>query len=129
MDDRLCNLMEPCATPEAPLCPLQEFTLKSAVWYGDEPVCQAEKFQNLPWIKKQKLIADLKLKADDGFFTLKMLNFIKVVGKNLKGADPSDKRAEANWFKDHTSSPRPKPAKPKKRLKKGPIVPRRKRMF
>ena len=74
LDDRRCNLLEPCSTPEAPLCPLQEISLKTAIWYGDEPVCEGENFQNISWIKKQRLIIELGLKADDGFFTVKMLN-------------------------------------------------------
>lgn len=100
-DDRLCNLLEPCSTPEAPLCPLQEISLKTALWYGDEPICEGENFQNIYWIKKQKQISELGLKADDGFFTVRMLSALRAVGKNLKGADPDDVRAEIKWLKQH----------------------------
>ena len=99
--DRVCNLLEPCMTPEAPLCPLQETTIKNGIWYGDEPICQAQMFENLPWIKKQKAIAALKLKADDGFFTVKMLNALKTIEPGIKGADPADDNAETSWLEEH----------------------------
>jgi hypothetical protein len=99
--DRICNLLELCGTPEAPLCPLQDATLKNGIWYGDEPICQSQMFENLPWIKNQKAIAALKLKADDGFFTVRMLNSIKTIDGQIKGADPEDDNAEQNWLQEH----------------------------
>jgi hypothetical protein len=99
MDDRMCNLFEVCETPEAPLCPLQISTVKHGIWYGDEAICRAKQFQNVPWLKKQNLIAGLRLKTDDGFFTVKMLNTLKVIEKGLKGADPNDKNPELKWIK------------------------------
>jgi hypothetical protein len=99
--DKVCNLIEPCGTPEAPLCPLQVATLKHGIWYSDEPVCQSPSFINLPWIKKQKAIAALKLKADDGFFTVRMLDTLKKIEPGLKGADPAEDNAEHNWLKKH----------------------------
>ena len=99
MSERLCNLFEVCETPEAPLCPIQETALKHAIWYPGEPICQSKQFRDLPWIKKQKQIAALKLKADVGFFTVRMLDSIHVVTKNIKGADPDDPSAELKWLK------------------------------
>lgn len=99
--DRFCNLLEICATPEAPLCPLQDTTITNGIWYGDEPICQSQMFDNLPWIKKQKAIAAMKLKADDGFFTVRMLNALKTIDRNTRGADPADDDAELNWMKEH----------------------------
>ncbi|HJX03050.1 MAG TPA: hypothetical protein VJ488_00680 [Dehalococcoidia bacterium] len=98
MNERLCNLMEPCKTPEAPLCPLQMTATKNGIWYGDEPVCQCELYSNLPWIRKQKIIAALGLKADAGFFTVSMLNSLRAIAKNLTGADPDDANAESKWL-------------------------------
>jgi hypothetical protein len=103
--DRICNLLEPCGTPEAPLCPLQDATIRNGIWYGDEPICQSETFANLPWIKKQKAIAALKLKADEGFFTVKMLNILKKVEPGIKGADPADDNAEHDWLKQYNIKP------------------------
>jgi len=96
--DRFCNLFEPCETPEAPLCPLQEKAQRGAIWYGDEPVCQSELFQNLPWVKKQKSISGLGLKADDGFFTVRMLESLGAISKDTKGADPDDPGSEKIWL-------------------------------
>ena len=98
-DDKLCTLLDACGTPEAPLCPMQEITLKSGIWYGDEPVCSSEMFQELGWIKKQRCIAALKLKADDGFFTVKMLNALRVISPGIKGADPDSDDPENEWLR------------------------------
>ena len=101
LNDRFCNLLESCGTPEAPLCPLQEPFLKTAVWYGDEPICQSENFQNVSWIKKQKMISELGLTAEDGFFTVGMLKILRTISQNIKGANPDDANAETKWLKQH----------------------------
>jgi hypothetical protein len=129
LDDRLCNLLEPCGTPEAPLCPLQEISLKTAIWYGDEPICEGENFQNIPWIKKQKLIAELGIKADRGFFTVKMLNALRSVGKNLKGADPDEARAELKWLKEYNIAKQSASQQPKRRKRVSNKSQRRKRLL
>jgi hypothetical protein len=100
MNDRLCNLFELCETPEAPLCPMRQTTVEHGRWYADEQICKARKFQNLPWIRKQKRIAGLGLTVDDGFFTVRMLNSIQAtaITKNLKGADPDYLISELNWL-------------------------------
>ncbi len=100
MKERLCNLFEACESPEAPLCPLQVITVKNGIWYPDEPICQAEQFQDLSWIKKQRQIAKLRLTTEDGFFTVRMLEAIHMVTSNLKGADPDDIKAEIKWLKE-----------------------------
>jgi hypothetical protein len=99
MDDRMCTLFEVCQTPEAPLCPLQLSTIRHGIWYGDEAICRAGQFQNISWIQKQHRIAALRLKTDDGFFTVKMLTTLKVIGPGLKGANPDDVNPESKWFK------------------------------
>ena len=68
MNDRLCNLFELCETPEAPLCPIQQDTMEHGRWYADEQICKAKKFQNVPWIDKQRRIAKLGLAVDAGLF-------------------------------------------------------------
>ena len=98
MSERLCNLFEECGTPDAPLCPIQENTIKHGIWYPDEPICRAKKFQSLSWIRKQKQISKLKLKMDSGFFTVRMLNELYVIPQSLKGADPADCDAEMKWL-------------------------------
>ena len=91
-----CGLFEGC---DAPLCPLQQNTVKSGLWYADEDICRARKFQSLSWVKKQKRIAKLGLTAQDGLFTVKMLNCLDRISKSLKGADPDDIDSEAKWLK------------------------------
>jgi hypothetical protein len=98
---RPCELAEKCSSREPPLCPVQEDSLKDGVWYADEAICQAEKYQKLRWIKKQKEIAGLKLRTDAGFFTVEMLKALRRVTGNLQGADPDDPAAEKKWLKEH----------------------------
>jgi hypothetical protein len=140
-DDKLCTLLDACGTPEAPLCPLQEITLKKGIWYPDEPVCSSEMFQNLGWLKKQQLIAAMKLKADDGFFTVRMLNALKTIPQKIKGADPDSDDPEEEWLKSRERPERKQAANKKassqktenkavmKPAKNFAKVPRRERLF
>ena len=101
MKEKLCTLFESCQSAEAPLCPLQESTVKKGIWYPDEGICQASQFQELPWVKKQHLIADLKLKSNAGFFTVRMLDALHVINVTIRGADPDYSNAEDKWFAEH----------------------------
>lgn len=100
MSTKLCNLFEPCESPEAPLCPLQQDSVAHGIWYGNEPICRSKKFQEIPWIKKQKKIASLKLAEDAGYFTTRMLNHIHMnaITRKLKGADPNSPNPEDDWL-------------------------------
>lgn len=100
MSTKLCNLFEPCESPEAPLCPLQQESVANGIWYGNEPICRSKKFQELAWIKKQKKIASLKLTEDDGYFTTRMLNCLHTnsITSKLKGADPNSPEPEDEWI-------------------------------
>ena len=102
MSEHLCNLFEECKTLEAPLCPVQENTLINGVWYADEPICRAKRYQHIQWIKMQKQIAALKLTAEDGFFTVRMLTALKVLPRSINGADPDDPDSEAKWIQEHS---------------------------
>jgi hypothetical protein len=108
MSDKSCNLFDTCEAAEAPLCPIQESTIKCGIWYPDEPICQSSQFQELPWIKKQHQIAAFKLKSGAGFFTVKMLDALHIVASNIKGADPDYPNAEDKWFKERTASTKEK---------------------
>jgi hypothetical protein len=79
---------------------MRQNTVEHGRWYADEQICKAKKFQNLPWIRKQKLIARLGLAVDDGFFTVRMLNSIQAtaITKNLKGADSDYLISELKWL-------------------------------
>ena len=96
MTEKQCRLFETC---EAPLCPLDNDSLKHGLWYADEGICRARRFQSLPWIQKQKGIAKLELSVDDGFFTVRMLDSAKTVTKSLRGADPNTPKAEEKWLR------------------------------
>jgi hypothetical protein len=114
MDNKLCNLIEKCETPEAPLCPMLAESLTHGIWYPNEAVCRAQKFQNLPWLKNQRRIASLKLNMDDGYFTIRMLSSLPpaAITIKLKGADPCYPDAEFMWFQQRsrkqTSTPQKK---------------------
>jgi hypothetical protein len=79
---------------------MRQNTVENGRWYADEQICKAKKFQNLPWIRKQKRIARLGLAVDDGFFTVRMLNSIQAtaITKNLKGADSDYLISELKWL-------------------------------
>ena len=116
MEKKLCNLFEPCESPEAPICPLLHESLAHGIWYAREPVCRSIKFQDLSWIKKQKKIARLRLTEDDGYFTVKMLNSLHVaaITRNLKGADPNNLDPEAEWLNQRAKRLAPTPQKPRR---------------
>lgn len=101
MNKEQCKSLEDC---EAPLCPLEESSKKHGLWYADEGICRARKFQSLPWVRKQKRIAKLGLTVDDGFFTVEMLNSADRITKNLKGADPDDFGSEAKWLRQRAEN-------------------------
>ncbi len=100
MSDKSCNLFDSCESAEAPLCPIQESTVKHGVWYPDEPICQASQFQELSWIKKQRQIAALRLKSGAGFFTVRMLEALPVILPGINGADPDYPNGEDRWFEE-----------------------------
>ena len=94
-----CIRFEDCS---APICPLQQNTTDSGIWYPGEEICVAKKFQTLPWIKKQKAIAKVEAPTDR-YFTVKMLEAIKQVRRGIEGISPDQpleqaKKAERKWL-------------------------------
>lgn len=84
MTNPRCKYYDSC---EAPLCPLDEESLKFGIWYPDEEICHLRKLQKLDWIKKQKKL--IEMGADPNFyFDVKMLQKIKRVSSKTKGKDP-----------------------------------------
>jgi hypothetical protein len=98
MKERMCNLLEPCETPEAPLCPIQVNTIKHGIWYPGEPVCRSKRFSYLLWLQKQRKIARLKLNEEAGFFTVRILEEIHTINRNIRGANPDEPDAEQKWL-------------------------------
>lgn len=95
-----CPAFEKC---EAPLCPLDP-GVGRARWFPDEPICRAEKYQELAWINKQRDIRrKLGRKPDIGFFTISKLRAV-TVNRDLLGIDPDGVRASARRPKGRRSS-------------------------
>ena len=59
MDMRNCHRFEYCS---APLCPL-DAGLANRVWYHDEEICKAAKYNKHRWIKKQRSIVRRQTKS------------------------------------------------------------------
>lgn len=92
-----CKKYETCS---APLCPLDEGSLKSGIWYPDEEVCIIRNFRRIPWVRKQIKIA--KKPADvTMYFTIEMLELLKRVGKLSSGANPNIPSSETTWLGKH----------------------------
>jgi len=94
-----CIRFEDCS---APICPLQQNTTDSGIWYPGEDICIARKFQTLRWVKKQKAIAKVKA-PQDSYFTVEMLEAVKQVRKGIEGISPDQpleqaKKAERKWI-------------------------------
>jgi hypothetical protein len=78
----------------APLCPLQENALEVGIWYPDEEICRAKRFQTLGWVRKQKGIVKAKALADR-YFTVEMLQAIRRVHRGIEGINPDQPLKEA----------------------------------
>lgn len=97
MSNDNCKNFEEC---NAPLCPLDEESLKYCIWYPDEDICNLRRFQTLDWIKKQKLVAR-KHGSTDGFFNIRMLNTITHIQKGIAGANPDlplSAKSDEKWI-------------------------------
>lgn len=83
----------------APLCPLDEQSLKNGIWYPDEPICN-NRLQKPEWIRIQRRIAR-KAKIRTNYFTLEDLQVIKRV-INPKGHNPDLRR---NYLRPQQNHP------------------------
>ncbi len=103
-DINKCSGYEGCA---APLCPLDTEGLPHAIFYPDEEVCNSRKFAKLHWVRIQKRIRKLRLKATAGYFTYKMLDSVKAVSKSIKGIDPDSYASIDVWLGRRSAMPTP----------------------
>ena len=94
-----CKRFDTC---NAPLCPLDEQSLKHSIWYPDEEICRAKLFSALPWIKAQRKIAK-RASRMDRYFTLQMLKRNCIIKKGIEGLDPDlDEALQLKrWLKAH----------------------------
>ena len=96
-----CKKYNDCS---APLCPLQEHSIKHGIWYPEEDVCAARDQQSLEWIRKQKLVVKA-CTCMDKYFTVEMLKEAKQIRKGIEGIDPDQQLTQAyadeqSWIKD-----------------------------
>ena len=92
-----CRRFELC---EAPLCPLEP----CGIWYADEQICTARQFQTKKWVQKQKKIAKVAT-ADNGFFSIPMLECVGRVTKQITGGNPDVWESEEKWLKKMGHTP------------------------
>ena len=101
-----CPSYELCS---APLCPLNEDSLREAVWYPDEDVCRKWHIgRQCRWVRVQRKIARLPDPERRGYFTHAMLDAVGKVSKGINGIDV-DKRGdkdeqEATWIAKRSRS-------------------------
>lgn len=118
MTDKVdCPKYEDCS---APICPLQRYTIDRGIWYPDEDICTAKRFQTLAWVRTQRAITRAGA-ADDRYFTAPMLNSVRQVRKGIEGIDPDQplkqaEEAEQRWITDKkgrrvVATPNPKPGR------------------
>lgn len=99
---KVCKRLESCS---APLCPMDEGSLGSGIWYPDEEICKLQAFCKLNWVQNQKKIAK-KARIIDLYFTHRMLQQNCIIGKGISGLDPDHdikdmEKDEAKWLKEH----------------------------
>lgn len=96
-----CTHFDNC---NAPLCPQNEVSIKKAIWFSDESICKMRVYSQLQWIKNQRKIKRVRVKVEDGYFTVSMLDRRIMVKKGIKGIDPDKDdtdRFEKKWIIDH----------------------------
>jgi hypothetical protein len=94
-----CKKYDTC---NAPLCPLDEQSLKHGIWYPDEEICGMRTYAALSWIQNQKKLVKKAGRADR-YFTLQMLERNCIIRRGIEGLDPD--QAEdyqlKKWLRDH----------------------------
>ena len=80
-----CTRYDSCS---APLCPLDEGSLRYGVWYVDEPVCRSKEEKAAHWIQVQRRIQQRTTTTDIGCFTHDMLCLVERVRTGITGVHP-----------------------------------------
>jgi hypothetical protein len=78
-----CSAWDRC---KAPLCPLDESTVKHGVWYPDEEVCSRRGARSVKWVRTQYRVAK-RAKRPDFYFQVSDLSAMKAV-RSPTGHDP-----------------------------------------
>lgn len=97
-----CPRFEDCS---APICPMDEQSIKSSNWYPDEDICVVRSFSSLPWVARQRKL-QRKVRNRDFFFTHKMLCRNCKVTVATEGIDPDHDyddldRDVKKWLQTH----------------------------
>jgi len=94
-----CKKYDTC---NAPLCPLDEQSLKHGIWYPDEEICPARAYTNVAWIQNQKKMLKRSARVDR-YFTLTMLERNCIVKSGIEGLDPDEAEDYQlkKWLRDH----------------------------
>ena len=94
-----CKKYDTC---NAPLCPLDEQSLKHGIWYPDEEICGIRTHATLPWIQNQKKLVKKTGRADR-YFNLQMLERNCIIRKGIEGLDPdqAEEYQLKKWLKAH----------------------------
>ena len=126
-----CPSFEGC---NASLCPLEESSLETGIWYPDEEICKNQKVNHTDWIKRQRKLS--RRAVPDFYFTYEMLKHKFVIRTGIKGLDPNKPESQETtelkeWFKAHPElkehEPSPKQIEAQKKFalmaKKGDLSP------
>ena len=94
-----CKHFDECG---APICPLDEDSMKDAIWYPDEEICR---YGRLAWVKRQRKISR-KARNKDFYFTYEMLCRNCRITTATEGLDPdktdfNDQQAVKKWLDMH----------------------------
>ncbi len=95
-----CRYFDGC---NAPLCPIDEGSIKHCAWFPDEEICRK---RDVPeWVKRQKRIAKkVNYDFERGCFTVNMLMRKAQITSKMYGVDPGKGPAhsqEERWLKYH----------------------------
>jgi len=80
---------------DAPLCPL-DVNLEHHIWFPKDTVCRRRAVPE--WVGKQKSIRRLKKIDPDRYFTVRMLDSMQEVTKDVEGISADDPVAESTWL-------------------------------
>jgi len=97
-----CLRFEECS---APICPMDEQSLKYGLWYPDEEFCIRQEYGKLLYVRNQRKIAK-RARNKDFYFTYRILNHNCQIKRGIKGLDPDQDNCqrmadETNWLMNH----------------------------
>ena len=95
-----CQFFDSC---NAPLCPLDEQSVKRGCWFPGEEICR--QLHHPAWVTRQyKVARKLPHDMESGCFTVRMLQRNCRINTGTRGVDPDKGPAheqEDAWLKEH----------------------------